>query len=644
MSVFVSPPGLRGRDPFSKLLLTGDSLTDVSGSKVMGHPYARYALSLNGSSQYAQTSSVSDLNFQAGDFTIRGWFHFTSTTGTQLLVNKWNATNNKKEFVLQFNASDGLYFYYSTDGSSAGIAYASWIPPVNAWYYICVVRSSGYVSFFVNSVQIGATQAASGSFYATDTPVVIGANIGGGYYFAGYVCDVEIAKGVARSGAAPSSPLVADAHTSALFRVNDSGTVLDDSGTGKTWTLYGAPQAATAHPVTNAGAGVTIADTASYYPNLAAAGYFDGSSSLFVADDESLEIGSQDFTIEILYCQMATISSPVIACKASATAASWCFARYDATYTAFLWSTNGTSWNVYVTWAWQPTIGKTHRLVISRSGSVLRFYADGVKIGSDQSCSAAFINNDTPVCLGTFPTASFSSFQGYLADFRLSIGTNRGYTGDTIPVPTSPLEADAYTRLLIPMRTPGGVFVDASGTGKTVTTSGSPVVANMPPAGKALNMSKAYLYLPDNADFRLAADATTDFTIDAWVRGSGCICSLFDGINGWAVILHNNVYGLTLNYGNSLASYLACSDTPDTSIWNHCAVVRRNGTLFIYRNGALKASGTLGAVTLPSTVFRVGAYYWSSSYSYFTGQIANLRVTTGLARWTRDFTPPVRPY
>ncbi len=643
MSVFVSPPGRRGRDLFSKLLLTGDALADASGSRAMGHPYARYALSLNGTSQYAQTASATDLNFQAGDFTIRGWFYFTSRQ-TCCLVDKLDDGNNRREWSLYYYDTNSLYFYYSTDGANnTGSVSASWTPSLNTWYFIAVMRSLGGFSFFVNGSQVGTTQSLPATFYSGVAPVTLGAHYpGSSLLFPGYVCDVEMAKGVARSGAVPSSPLVADTHTSALFRVNDSGTVVDDSGTGKAWTLYGSPQSITAHPVTNSG--VTIADAAGYYPNLPAACYFDGSSALSVADDESLEIGSQDFALEILYCQVATISSPVVVYKASSTAVSWGFAKYNSTYMAFLWSTNGTSWNVYVTWAWQPTIGKTHHLVISRSGSVLRFYADGVKIGSDQSCSAAFINNGTPVCLGTFPTTSFSSFQGYLADFRLSIGTNRGYTGDTIPVPTSPLEADAYTRLLIPMRTPGGAFVDVSGTGKTVATSGSPVMVNMPPASKTLNLSSAYLYLADNADFHLAGDASTDFTVDAWVKGVGPICSYFDGTNGWAVILYGNWYGLSFNHGNDLATFLPSNDTPDTTVWNHCAVVRRNGTLFIYRNGALKASGTLGAVTLPSTVFRVGAYYWNSSYSYFTGQIANLRVTKGLARWTRDFTPPRRPY
>ncbi len=204
---------------------------------------------------------------------------------------------------------------------------------------------------------------------------------------------------------------------------------------------------------------------------------------------------------------------------------------------------------------------------------------------------------------------------------------------------------DPFSKLLLT----GDTLTDASTYARTVTNAGVTVAAPVGeglPVGfaKALNFNNAYLYLPDNADFRLAADAATDFTIDAWCKGSGCICSLFDGTNGWAFILYGNSYGLTFSYGNALATFLASNDTPNTTVWNHCAVVRRNGTLFIYRNGALKASGTLGAVTLPSTVFRVGAYSWSGSYSYFVGQIANLRVTKGLARWTRDFTPPTRPY
>ncbi len=206
---------------------------------------------------------------------------------------------------------------------------------------------------------------------------------------------------------------------------------------------------------------------------------------------------------------------------------------------------------------------------------------------------------------------------------------------------------DPFSKLLLT----GDALADASNYARAVTNAGAGVTIAAPtgdglPSGfpKALNFSSAYLYLSDNADFHLAADAATDFTIDAWCKGSGCLCSLFDGTNGWAVILYGNSYGLTFSHGNALATNIVSNDTPNTTVWNHCAVVRRNGTLFIYRNGILKASGTLGAVTLPSVVFRVGAYSWSGSYSYFSGQMANLRVTKGLARWTRDFTPPARLY
>jgi len=74
-------------------------------------------------------------------------------------------------------------------------------------------------------------------------------------------------------------------------------------------------------------------------------------------------------------------------------------------------------------------------VAISRSGSSNRLYIDGTLVGSAITDSTSWVANPTEVWIGS-QTAG-ASMQGYLDEFRWTVGTARGYTGGTITVPTA---------------------------------------------------------------------------------------------------------------------------------------------------------------------------------------------------------------
>jgi hypothetical protein len=76
--------------------------------------------------------------------------------------------------------------------------------------------------------------------------------------------------------------------------------------------------------------------------------------------------------------------------------------------------------------------------------------------------------------------------------------------------------------------------------------------------------------------------------------------------------------------------------------WHHFAIVRRSGTLSIYKNGALLASGsnTTNITDNTSTLFIGVQNNTTTVNTWFGGSLTNLRIVKGLAVYTGAFTVP----
>ena len=141
-----------------------------------------------------------------------------------------------------------------------------------------------------------------------------------------------------------------------------------------------------------------------------------------------------------------------------------------------------------------------------------------------------------------------------------------------------------------------------------------------------------------------------DWTIEAWIRptgnwskynniitkrgnggdeGTGCDFQLYLGIN-------NGVLG----FYNDIVSIKESSAIPLVNIWNHVAAVRNGRIITLYLNGisVLSFSGD----TLYTTNRKVYVGGWPASNGgndYFYGNMNDVRVTKGVARYTSNFDP-----
>lgn len=89
-----------------------------------------------------------------------------------------------------------------------------------------------------------------------------------------------------------------------------------------------------------------------------------------------------------------------------------------------------------LSFAWTPTANTWYHLAIIRSGQGIKFFVDGVQVGATFNMNADTILNSTDAfyigAIG-YTAGRLSAFNGYIDEFRVSVGTDRGWYGGFTP-------------------------------------------------------------------------------------------------------------------------------------------------------------------------------------------------------------------
>ena len=206
-----------GDDAYTKLLLHMDDagLTDVKGNTItLNGDIARsatqskfggYAAYLDGAGDYLTVADNADWDFGTGDYTIDFWIY--KTAGSTGLFDQYQDGNNfvgshmsgvGNDEITYFVCSGGAYaFNFSTSGANI---------QNNKWYHIAYIRSGASVNIAVDG-NIRGTVTASFTYPNLAADMRIGYNlpIAPGY-FAGYIDEFRISKGIARWTSSFSPP------------------------------------------------------------------------------------------------------------------------------------------------------------------------------------------------------------------------------------------------------------------------------------------------------------------------------------------------------------------------------------------------------------------------------------------------------
>ena len=145
-----------------------------------------------------------------------------------------------------------------------------------------------------------------------------------------------------------------------------------------------------------------------------------------------------------------------------------------------------------------------------------------------------------------------------------------------------------------------------------------------------------------------------DYTIDFWVRlnsvtgdqymfGFPCksgTCYVPDG--HFACNLLNTDFRMG-PMSNSAHGFIQTAHGLSTSTWYHLAYVRHGDTTYLFKDGALM---TTGSVSSQIDIVCTGNVKWGygAAGNPIGGQMCEMRVSKGIARWTSAFPKPTKAY
>lgn len=174
-------------------------------------------------------------------------------------------------------------------------------------------------------------------------------------------------------------------------------------------------------------------------------GYFDGTGDyLELADSADWHFAADDFTIElwVYFLNLTSARSFVAQMTDGNTQLSFIFQWHTTLGFRFAFTEGGTSATLTdCNTAWSPSLNTWYFVVVTRQGSSLRLFLDGVQQGSTFDVSTKSLFNSTEALLiGARKNMTPSDFfNGYLQDLRITKGIAR-YTTNFVP-PSGPLAA-----------------------------------------------------------------------------------------------------------------------------------------------------------------------------------------------------------
>jgi hypothetical protein len=425
-----------------------------------------------------------------------------------------------------------------------------------------------------------------------------------------------------------------------------NNTFLDSSSAALSISRFGTPTQGSVTPF-------TVAGGSSYSTSV------NGGSSSFLVSGDYLNSAASaglsfngDFTIEC-WVKTSTISLDPYGRRI------WSFGSSGAATQIDLVFYNGSAITsnvcLSVGGAGTPIIGTIavadgnwHHVAVTRSGSSIKLFVDGVQSGSTYTSSANFSAGATN---GMF-ISSLGGVGGYLVGNISSLRVVKGtavYTSAFTP-PTTPLTAISGTSLLLNFTNAGMYDAAAKNNMLSIgTAQASTTQAKWSPTSAYFNGSSSSLYAPPNTAF---AFGTGDFTVEGWVN----FASLSPGGSGAIVpFCQSDAIGTstndkwwfgytasTLRFATHSSGGFSCAIpfSPSINTWYYVTVVRSSGTVRLFVNGisgTVTTSGTPSGYSLSQNGLSVGGF---STPAYLNGYIQDLRLTKGVARYTATFTPP----
>ena len=419
-----------GQYPPSTYTLTSNSTNPFNSN---GSIFTPGSIFFNGTSQYLSVPSSAVFGFGTGDFTVEGWFYATSDQGTDFMID-FRGSSSPTAPAMFVYTSNYLTWYYN-----GNVVYqpTSLTFTYNTWNHVAIVRASGVTRFYLNG--IGATTTYTDTNDYPAAPCIIGSDVlaGGPNYWNGYISNVRVVKGTAvytqnfiptsgpfttsqtfsQSGI-PSCP-VQSSQTELLLTTPSNSSYLTDSSTN-------------AFTVTNVGTATSTPFNpfSGNYEILANPGsvLFNGTTQyLTVPSSSAFNFGTGDYTVET-WVNWTTLTTSAIFNSESNNG----FNLYYDTG-SFLTNYLVVSNRIVnqLTYNWIPSVNTWYHIAISRSGTNLRMFINGVLVATNAADTTNYATSSYRI--GSDVTQGWY-LNGYISNLRAVNGV-AVYTSAFTPPP-----------------------------------------------------------------------------------------------------------------------------------------------------------------------------------------------------------------
>lgn len=620
-----------------------NSINRTSGNPTQGtlSPYNdNYSVFFNAPTQLdaISTTTGTNLNVTTGNtWTVEMWIYahsFPTAYATPISV----GTAGARQWAILLNSggnANQMSFYWHNGNDQFVTATLGSALSLNTWHHIAVTGVAGSVSIYLDGSRVGTGTISSinGAQSAVHVGRFMdyGGTYSGGQGFHGYISNVRFVAGTAvytgTTYTVPTSPLTAIAGTK--FLACQSNRFEDVSAYGTTFTTLGYPTVQNYTPF------------ASYTVPVSYSVYFDASGDyLTVPSNTALYMATGDYTAEAWIYKQTSSRAMVFAIAGAGLSVAInasgnievcrSLTAIDYTFTAGI--TND---------VW------TH-IAVSRTGSSLTAYKDGVSLGT-QSTSASYGQG---ICyIGIDANATDVGFLGHISNLRIIKG--QGLYTSTFTPSTTPLTATGNTSLLTcqnssPIDTSSNLFA-VTGYGNaqsrklnpfgTTTVSSNNTYSITSRGGSVYLDGNDYLTIPTGNILNLSSSA--NWTVEAWIYPTALSGGYQQAIFGSGFSF--GPYGSTLYVTNNSAGLLG-NGSLTVNQWQHIALTNNGSTMKMFLNGL--PVGSYGATSFTSSTTYLGTN--STGGQPYTGYISDFRVTDavvysgGFCPGTTPLTPIVR--
>jgi hypothetical protein len=644
----------------NNFLITRNGNTTQGTSSPYGGGWSNY---FDGTGDELTVANNAAFNFGSGNFTVECWFNLTADATANIDGNK-NAflfgpgqIVNNEAWLMELggnSASSGVAIAFqarNTSGTPTVLSYTANFKK-NTWYHVAASRAGNTLLLFVDGVKV-----------AENTNWTLAVNSGGSllrigrraissnyeHYFPGYISNVRVVKGTAVYTAnftPPTAPLQPIAGTSLL--TCDSNRFRDASTNNFAVTRVGDVSVQKFNPfgLVNAN-GVKTSYTPAVYGGSM---YFDGTGDYISnTSSNSLNFGTGAFTVEMwLYANTISTTQFQVAMTTNPQSNGG-FQIYNRNINTSLvfGGINASEYTIIS----NMIPGQWYHIAISRvsTGTNQTFVFVNGTLTNTLTVSDNF--NINGFNLGGYNTSIF--WHGYISNVRVVKGA-AVYTSNFVP-PTAPLEPITNTTLLL--NGTAAAVRDASMSNNLETVGDARVSTSVVKYGDSSIVfnGSSLAVIPYSPILHLSSD----FTIECWFRANsygGMILNFAGGLNiAWASYeLVNNTDGINFAASSANNGYNIGSETGGTgrigtitlSTWNHLAVTRSGNIYRGFVNGIQGYTQTLSLTPYDpgSRGLTVGGNYsttWATgTVAGVNGNISDLRITKGVARYTANFTPP----